>query len=301
VIDAFHAPAYEESGARPEPMAANGVYSFAMLRIAVLAVLAVSVPTYAQARRGGPGNLEQKLDHIIKRLDRIEHWIGEQKKGDADREYKRRVESLHDFLRDSDRAPEARRGDRRRPDARSPRHRDPRHDRRMGRGDRHPMGRLPQIIAAAKRGDPQAKQMLMRLRRAIDEAIGKPPVRARGAAKRPGVARGFRAAGPKGEVQVFEVAPDVRVKVARAEDVKRVELARRKADAAKAFADLARREEAARAHYEKQRKAEYAKREKAARKADKDSYARMKKLMAESKRLQQEIAKLRKELAAQQR
>lgn len=295
-----------------------------MLRIATLALLAISVPTYAQARRGGPGNLEQKLDQILKRLDRLEQHVANENKRAPKHDGADRRNDFRRFRLEFE-------GDRdvRRHDPRRDYRRNRRTDRapRRGGGDRgpgdmrHPMGKFPQIIAAARQGDPRAKQMLMRMRAAIDAALGKPAIRGKMApqppasrarrGKPPAKAAGFRLVNPVGKAQGQPGTPGLRVRFANAEQVKMAELHRAKLEVKKAHADIMRREKAAKAAAQKQaytdrvvmeKKAKsFYKKAKKQKKASDDDFARMKKLMAESKRLQQEIQKLRKELAAKQR
>jgi hypothetical protein len=161
-----------------------------------------------------------------------------------------------------------------------------------------PFGKLPEIIQAARRGDPRATQMLTRVRKAIDDALGKHPDRARRAkSPTPPIQTGFRLVKPTAKLKVVELDAAGNVHFGNAQAVKKAEIARRKAEVHKAHADMVRREKIAKAHYKKLERTAKAKR----KAHPKDEYARVKKLIAESERLQEEIRRLRAELGAQRR
>ena len=150
------------------------------------------------------------------------------------------------------------------------------------------MGRLPQIIAAAKQGDPRARQMLTRLRAAIDDALGghakKPRKGFAMAPQGPAKAGGMRFVTPTGKFQALGPAPRVELRVQALETAKVAEVRRRKAEVKKAHADIVIREKKAKAYRMKIGKKQ-------------SEFARITKLMTQSKRLQAEIEKLRAELA----
>lgn len=188
----------------------------------------------------------------------------------------------------------------------------------MGRpqmGQQQPFGKLPQIIQAARKGDPRATQMLNRVRKAIDDALRA----GHGPKGKPGHARREKSPPPPTKATSFRFAKDADIRIhggklrlakqtgdvnvidavgfVNAQAVKKAEIARRKAEVRKAHADMVRREKMAKAHYEKlERKAKAGR-----KKAQKDDYARVEKLVAESKRLQEEIRRLRAELGAKRR
>jgi hypothetical protein len=165
-----------------------------------------------------------------------------------------------------------------------------------------PFGKLPQIIQAARRGDPRATQMLNRLRKVIDDALrsghgpkGKPARRGMGPPP-PAKAAGFRLVKPTAKLDVVELGAAGNLYI-DTQSAKKAEIARRKAEVKKAHADMIKREKKAKAHYEKLQRGQKAMR----KNLQKDEYARIKKLMAESERLQEEIRRLRAELGAKRR
>jgi len=180
-------------------------------------------------------------------------------------------------------------------------------------GQQQPFGKLPQIIQAARKGDPRATQMLTRVRKAIDDALrsghgpkGKPARRAKSAA--PPIQTGFQLAKPTATLDVVKLGAAGTLYRSNVQAVKKAEIARRKAEVHKAHADMVRREKMARAHQielNKKAKAHYKKLERGEKamrkKLPKDEYARVKKLIAESERLQEEIRRLRAELGAKRR
>jgi len=167
-----------------------------------------------------------------------------------------------------------------------------------------PFGKLPEIIQAARRGDPRATQMLTRVRKAIDDALrsahgpkGMPANARRAKSPAPPITTGFRLVKPTAKLKVVELDAAGNVHFGKAQAVKKAEIARRKAEVHKAHADMVRREKMAKAHYKKLERTAKANR----KKQPKDEYARVKKLIAESERLQEEIRRLRAELGAQRR
>ncbi|MHC4953283.1 MAG: prefoldin domain-containing protein [Planctomycetota bacterium] len=170
--------------------------------ITAIAILVFAAPTLAQGVRGGPPGrggpprgLEQKLDEILKRLDRLEKRVAVQGKATAVRAKAVRARGATDEhagrghdRRDVDRRDTNRRDDDRRhmdrrrgPDRRDFRRMPPRRGGRRG-GGRHDMrgmggpglmkAHMHKIMAAAKQGNPEARKHLEHLRNMINAVLG---------------------------------------------------------------------------------------------------------------------------------